>query len=361
MYFLILIAAILFLFFLILYNGKEYSQENISKDESAIEVHHHRDKKKFPQSLIKTSSSPIDFEKLTIPKYRQKLLYISKGNPLNTGLSHSIHLNLSSTGVESETHGPDEPSAIFIKQPIKKPENPDLVTELGYFPSYAQMNPFQKWIYLDWLCDVTKPIDIGYVFTFYYGLERQLLDGLFEEAFNEINLLRKHHKNNSFQSYSLNSLINAVNIKNRFDLLKTISIDDDYDKINNSALYISYKLELDLHSDVLLSIVNSIPGTNRRYIKKNRNIYKESLEEVLTKKYSTNSYPFSKIIDIKSVKKRKVKGFANYSLPDEYRELSYPDFLGNKNFTNDVLQYHKEAHEMTKKKLRELRKQRKNT
>jgi hypothetical protein len=360
MYFLIFIAVLLLLFFLISYRGKDERQENILEDELTGKVHQ-KDKNVSSHGINKTSSTAIDFKKITIPKYRQELLYISQGEPLNTGLSHSIHIDITNTGVESETHGPDEPSAIFIKQPIKKPENPNSVQELGYFPSYAQMNPFQKWIYLDWLCDVTKPIDTGYVFTYYYGLERRLINGQFEEAFKEINLLREHHKNNSFQSYSLNALINAINIKKRFGFLESICIDDDYDKIGNSALYISYKLEFDLHSDVLISIVNSISGTNRRYIKKNRNIYKEILEEVLTEKYSTDSYPFTKIIDINNVKRKEVKGFANYSLVDEYSQLSYPNFLGHKKFTSDVLLCHKEAHERTKKKLRELRKRRKNT
>lgn len=354
------LTLIITLLLLILYLNKKNKKSDVQGKN--IESGKNKNSDQFNQDIssrdiIKLSGTSIDFERLTIPKNRQELLYISKGDPFNVGLSHSIHFNITNSGVESEMHGPNEPSTIFIKQPIKKPANPDLVREMGYYPSYAQMDPYQRWIYLNWLCDISKPIDIGYVFTYYYGLERQLIDGKFEEAFNEINLLREYHKNASFQSYSLNALINAVNIKKRFDLLESVTIDDGYDKISNSALYVSYKLKLDLYSDILISIVNSISGTNRRYINNNREIYKKSLEEVLNKKYSNAVYPFTKEININDVKKKEVNGFANFSLPDEYRLLSYPDFLNHKKFTSDVLSCHNEAHEITKAKLREFRKQ----
>jgi hypothetical protein len=358
MYWIIIVIVISF-FFLIHYRKKKKSPKSTTENELDVEVT--EGSEQVPsKDIIKSKDKSIDFEELTIPKYRQKLLYISPGKPFNTGLTHSVSINLN-TGIKTEEHGPDEPSAIFIKQPIKRPKKPDSVQELGYFPSYAQMNPSQKWIYLNWLCDITKTVDIGYVFTYYYGLERRLIDNQLEEAFKEINLLRKYHKNNSFQSYSLKALINAINIKKRFDLIEAIYIDEDYDKTSNAALYVSYKLKLNLQSEVLISIVNSISGTNRRYIKKNRDIYRETLDEVLKEKYSKDFYPFTKLIDVKDIKKKDVKGFANYSLPDEYQLLSYPDFLGHNKFTSDVLECHKEAHERTKKKLHQLRKKRKNT
>lgn len=362
MYLLILIVVLLLIYLLFKYNRSKNNQKNYSKNEPTKEIKQKDKNVTSDDNIIKTGSTTIDFEKNTIPKYRQELLYISQGKPLNTGLSNSIRFEITSSGIESESHGPDEPSAIFVKQQIKKPDDPNSVRDLGYFPSYAQMNPYQKWIYLDWLRDVTKPIDTGYVFTYYYGLERQLIDGKFKEAFDEINILRIHHNNKSFQSYSINALINAINIKKRFDLLEDIYTNDNYDKISNSALYISYKLEFALHPDVLISIVNSIPGTNRRYIKKNKNLYKKFLGKVLNDKYSNNgSYPFAKMIDIDNVYHKRVKGFANYSLSDEYGELSYPNFLGHKKFKTDILECHKEAHERTKVKLRELRKQKRNT
>lgn len=362
MYLLVSIAILLLLFFFINSSKSKEPKNNNSKDKVTKKVRLKDKKVTSNDSIIKTRSTAIDFDKLTIPKYRQNLLYISQGKPLNTGLSHSIHIDITSTGLESESHGPDEPSAIFVKQQIKKPNDPNSVQDLGYFPTYAEMNPYQKWVYLDWLRDVTKPIDTGYVFTYYYGLERRLVDDKFKKAFDEINLLRKHHNNKSFQSYSINALINAITIKKRFDLLENIYTNNNYDKISNSALYISYKLEFNLHSDVLISIVNSIPGTNRRYIKKNKPTYKELLEKVLNEKYPNNgSYPFSEVIDINKVNHKKVKGFANFSLSDEYSELSYPNFLGHNKFKTDILECHKEAHERTKVKLRELRKQRKNT
>ena len=84
-----------------------------------------------------------------------------------------------------------DPSTIFRSLPIDKPSSFNSVEGLPYWPSYAAMYPEQRFVYLTWLHDVTQPIDMGYVFVYYYGLERQLLFGNFEKAFTEIMKLRK--------------------------------------------------------------------------------------------------------------------------------------------------------------------------
>jgi len=84
-----------------------------------------------------------------------------------------------------------------LKLPIKEPTRPDSVEPLGYYPSYAALRPEQRWVYLNWLRNVTEEVNIGYVFIYYYGLERQLLTGKFDRAFDEILKLREYHQNKS--------------------------------------------------------------------------------------------------------------------------------------------------------------------
>jgi uncharacterized tellurite resistance protein B-like protein len=81
------------------------------------------------------------------------------------------------------------------------------VPEMGYWPSYRDMRPQQRLVYLRWLEGgrVDPNIQIGYVFVFYYGLERRLLvDGLdVQPIVTEVKRLRGIHADNgSFAGYS---------------------------------------------------------------------------------------------------------------------------------------------------------------
>lgn len=52
--------------------------------------------------------------------------------------------------------------------------------ELGYWPSYDRLSPAARGAYLDWLADGRRALDvpIGFVFLFFYGLERRALGEL---------------------------------------------------------------------------------------------------------------------------------------------------------------------------------------
>lgn len=116
----------------------------------------------------------------------------------------------------------NEPSAIYIDLPI---DNTFISpTPLDYFPSYEKLTPQERAAYINWLTDITAPIDIGYVFIFYYGLERHLLFGNSEDALKTILLLRKYHKNDSFLFYSGGAVVLYSLIHNKLDILQSIDI-----------------------------------------------------------------------------------------------------------------------------------------
>jgi hypothetical protein len=81
--------------------------------------------------------------------------------------------------------------------------------EMGYWPKYGAISTEARQSYLDWLAEGRPaPAGIGYVFLFFYGLERRLLceDPSPEEAaalLAEIARLREEHPNHSFMNYSL--------------------------------------------------------------------------------------------------------------------------------------------------------------
>lgn len=85
-----------------------------------------------------------------------------------------------------------------------------------YFPAYAQLDPAQRGTYLRWLAEgrVAPDIDMGYVFLFFYGLERRLIgDRSAAEApalIAEVERLRGlYGRNASFDRYSAELLAMA--------------------------------------------------------------------------------------------------------------------------------------------------------
>lgn len=83
---------------------------------------------------------------------------------------------------------------------------------LPYWPWYAQMTPEQRYVYLKWLASDRKalPPSDGYLFVYYYGLERRTLvdDTDHDLVFAEVQRLRSMHaaqsqtRSRSFQNYS---------------------------------------------------------------------------------------------------------------------------------------------------------------
>ena len=89
---------------------------------------------------------------------------------------------------------------------------------MPYWPSYSDIQPIARRTYLQWLAGArTDPsIGIGYVFLFFYGLERRLfVDGAKDEAraiIQEVKrLLAIYGENNSFRGYAA-KLIDAAEV-----------------------------------------------------------------------------------------------------------------------------------------------------
>ena len=103
--------------------------------------------------------------------------------------------------------------------PVARQTEQDPGTRMGYWPSYRDIAPSCRLAYLQWLsagkCDPNA--DIGYVFLYFYGLERRLFvdrPGLAEEALlvAEVARLRSIYAGNgSFDGYS-RGLLEAVEL-----------------------------------------------------------------------------------------------------------------------------------------------------
>jgi hypothetical protein len=302
--------------------------------------------------------TPMTSFELLVPKRTAKLLYFSDKDPqdISSGLLGGIHITLFEDHIETKELSPDEPSMIFVKLPVIKPNDPSVIPRPGYYPSYARLTREQRWVYLNWLKDISKPINIGYVFLYYYGLERHLLIGEFDLAVDEILYLRKYHDNNSFIHYSNSALLNSCLFRKRPDRLKDIRSLLDADEFNNIHLLLAYHLGYELMAKNLLAISRHIKGINRRYIDKEPGLFESVLEEGLVSRYGEKHFPFSSRYNVKDLPKEGHLLFANTSLPEGVRTPKMPDFLSHEPFIEEVASLFKQAHEKVKLRLREKRK-----
>lgn len=111
---------------------------------------------------------------------------------------------------------PGEPSAIVSSLSVAHTPAHSLA-DLGYYPSYDRISAEQRRCYLEWLAAGRKDADpaqraLGYVFMFFYGLERRIvLDGdrdpaLLEEMIRLLDHYGSAHKSRSLRSYFLQLL-----------------------------------------------------------------------------------------------------------------------------------------------------------
>ncbi|HEY3783539.1 MAG TPA: TerB N-terminal domain-containing protein [Fimbriimonadaceae bacterium] len=69
---------------------------------------------------------------------------------------------------------PDEPGLINPSLKIR----PSIPDPLPYYPNYQQASPEQRWTFLNWLSgNRESDVEQGYLFLFFYGLERYLTQG----------------------------------------------------------------------------------------------------------------------------------------------------------------------------------------
>lgn len=248
-----------------------------------------------------------------------------------------------------------DPSTIFTTLPVSKPHSIEGVPKPPYWPNYAGLTPEQRYVYLSWLRDITNPIDTGFVFVYYYGLERHLLFGDFDKAFNEIMTLRKHHKNKSFQKYSETALIYGSFYKSRIDLLLKDYEGASLGRFSNIQLQFAINNGLNLSLQNILSVFGELK-LQRPPIKGYEELFEQCVSKVLKTEYGDEHFPLADKFDLKDIKTKKVEAFANYSFPEELRYPEVKFVLGHKAFVSEISRIFELAYEDFKKEKTILRK-----
>lgn len=298
------------------------------------------------------------------------LIWIGDGkhqNFQNQPRSSEVY-NFDGFSVKISMFGPDEPSLLYLSPPIRRPSNPDLVERPPYYPSYNELTPEQKWMYWRFLSDPYNPNnDIGYVFIFYYGLERHLLHGNFDSAFDVILKLRNIYSNKSFQMYSSSALILSAMLHKRPDCAEKFieSLDREYEFQIPDGLYMLCKfgLNMPITPRDVMCFYKDFGFTNNRYIKSNPDLFLDCLTSNIrtatggSECIYANQY-FSKM-DVSHMPIVRMRIFANVSIIE--KEIAVPDITRSSKFTGTVYKILTKTHEDTKAELARIRKKTNNS
>jgi len=317
---------------------KEISNEIITEKDIAI-----RDN--FSKDLVPSFEIPI------IPEKIRKLMWIVDGKYKNCNPDENKKVLFENELFRIEYFGcPVEPSAIFTSLPVSFKNRSNQNESIGYFPTYKGLSPGQRWTYLEWLCDIKKPIDIGYVFIFYYGLERHLVYGDYKEAMDAILLLRQYHKNNSFQSYSNNSLImSAVLHKDKEARLKILEVIGSESCNGNLLLIAKYLMRVGLSEDEIILLSNKVGFKNKRFLKSHPDLFKEKIRYLLNSEFEASTFPFYNLEAKFGTKEELI--FANISFPHEIRSPILPLIKENEAFKMSIHKILSRSNELVKRDL----------
>lgn len=311
----------------------------------------------YKQDLA-TQNNCIDKFISNIPKEIINLLWFIDGPLKNTNNTDAMKKTCNINNIISFTvnYNNAEPSLISEKYPIGAILNS--APKLDYFPTYAGLTPNQRATYLNWLKDIKQPIDIGYVFIFFYGLERYLyLTTKFEEAFRMVLKLRKYHGNNySFNAYSIDSLIGSALVNKRLDLIKSlIALAPEEHELTALELACMASLDIPLTAKQVVSLANSARFYNKRYIKLHYELFINTLENVLQEKYNEKTFPMYNSYLNNTEKYNSIRLAANISLTQCETVLYRVNT--NTNFINNIFDVLQETHNSVKEILKQRRKE----
>lgn len=224
-----------------------------------------------------------------------------------------------------------EPSLIWTKMPIKR--NKFLEERKMYYPAYSELSPENRWQYLSWLQNIEKDTNPSYAFLYYYGLERHLLIGDFDNAVREVIKLFKHFKKINYLGGIINSLINISMYRGRKDIVKT----SPYlmNEITDWSLYLRALAGKSLKVEDLLSLYNSRAYYRNHFYTKCLESYPDlfikELEKSLNEYQSKNGNILEKFQNSK-LERVGQRIFYNLSLTDKATIMSQPNILNNKDF-----------------------------
>lgn len=305
------------------------------------------------QKAVFAPNSPIIYYIHNIHPDIRDLLWIADSSMKNNYTDENNNCSINNDFFNFNSYFTEEPSTIFTDLPIEEPENPSNILSPSYFPIYKDLLPTQKWIYLKALQNpYDDNIDIGYIFILYYGLERHLIKGNFEKAFNVILKLRKIHKNSSFQTYSMDALMFSSIISSRHDLYelfaKEYDLNDNFGEVNSFILN-KILTSKPIKPEELVTLARRFEFTNTKYIKEYPELFLNTLKSVYEETFKNDSFYPNKFFNKISTPKYKKYIFANMSFSN--KEIEMTDYINAFKFKQKGYELLNKTHELVKEEL----------
>lgn len=257
-------------------------------------------------------------------------------------------------------HGEEEPSLISTSLPIASGTDASTIERPPYYPSYGGLTPEQRDIYWKLLENPYNPqIDVGYAFVLYYGLERHLFEGDFENACAVILKMRDVFKNKSFQQYSSKAVVLSCLYHKRADYASKFlqSVDKDFEMQIDSNIFTLCKLGLSLpiYPKEIMFLHRKFLFDNNRYIKSNPDLFLKNMSEIISEEYDAPEIDlrslFEDKVQLSSISSIDIPMFANYTMLNT--AITIPDFMSVGSYVGEMYSLLSKAHNRTKLILRE--------
>lgn len=278
-----------------------------------------------------------------IPEPTKSLLWVTDEDTSKIqsalGITLTFDLNSKTAKIEDKSNIYAEPSLIWTRLPIQP--NSELEKSPMYYPSYSQLSSMHRFQYLNWLKDIRKETNLSYVFLYYYGLERHLLMGDYDNAVDEILTLIKHHNKGAFKSYVIPALIAASSFRKRPDIINKANF--LLEETSNETLLLRRLAKRPLIAKDVISLAFKVGYSNKRYIKLYPELYELELQKLLDY-YQQSHGDILQNIDVNILHKRRYNLFVNPSMSSTVGTTEIPTVLDSEKFCSELRELLSEAH-----------------
>lgn len=248
----------------------------------------------------------------------------------------------------------EDPSTIFTCKKVSRPENPALFnSRLNDFPSYRFLSPEERWIYLNWLQDLSIQIPAGYVSIYAYGLERQLFGD--NKVSAALELLKLSNSPDLGREWVLDSIFYSYIKSNDQDLLDLYLKESSKFPIDNIGILLRYVNKTPLEKFEISDLIERLILRKKNNFHKIQDIYLEELDKYLKEQYEMGTWKFFEDYMIDDLPKKPKDFFLNYSFDDIIRTQYISNLFEYKPFLEELDKIHKIVFENVKSRLKQER------